>query len=163
MWWQARPGDRPPDRDEWTLETEDEFGPWGKLYIDDEGRTIGLIQYGPASRFPRAPALPAGPPARDAALVTCAYLVDAHSPWVLQSLFLAAIGECKVRGFPSLEAFAYRYPPRRVVRRPVPRPPDDLPRRLPARLRVPDPAKCWAESSWSASTSGVPCPSRRRH
>jgi len=28
---------------------------------------------------------------------------------VLQSLFLAAIGECKVRGFPSLEAFAYRY------------------------------------------------------
>jgi hypothetical protein len=29
---------------------------------------------------------------------------------VLQGLFLAAIGECKVRGFPWLEAFAYRYP-----------------------------------------------------
>jgi len=109
MWWQARPGDRPPERDEWTRETEDEFGPWGKLYVDD-GRTIGLIQYGPATRFPRAQALPAGPPAADAALVTCAYLVDVHSPWVLQSLFLAAIGECKARGFPSLEAFAYRYP-----------------------------------------------------
>ena len=37
--------------------------------------------------------------------------MDVHSPWVLQSLFLAAIGECKVRGFPSLEAFAYRYQP----------------------------------------------------
>ena len=32
-------------------------------------------------------------------LVTCAYLVDASSPWVLQSLFLAAIGEARDRGF----------------------------------------------------------------
>jgi hypothetical protein len=43
-------------------------------------------------------------------LVTCAYLVDAHSPWVLQSLFLAAIGECRDRGLPALETFGYRYP-----------------------------------------------------
>ena len=28
---------------------------------------------------------------------------------MLQSLFLAAIGECKDRGFPALEAFAHRY------------------------------------------------------
>jgi hypothetical protein len=28
---------------------------------------------------------------------------------VLQSLFLAAIGECRDRGGPALEAFAYRY------------------------------------------------------
>ena len=68
------------------LEAEDEFGPWGKLYVDDDGRTVGLIQYGPADRFPRARGLPAGPPAADAALITCAYLVDVHSPWVLQSL-----------------------------------------------------------------------------
>ena len=111
MWWQSGAGVRPPDRESWMVEAEDEFGPWGKLYVDDDGRTIGLIQYGPADRFPRARALPAGPPAADAALITCAYLVDVHSPWVLQSLFLAASGECKVRGFPSLEAFAYRYQP----------------------------------------------------
>jgi hypothetical protein len=43
--------------------------------------------------------------------VTCAYLTDAQSPWVLQSLFLAAIGECRDRGLPFLEAFGYRYPP----------------------------------------------------
>ena len=43
-------------------------------------------------------------------LVTCAYLVDRSSPWVLQSLFLAAIGEAKDKGAAALEAFAYRYP-----------------------------------------------------
>jgi hypothetical protein len=110
MWWQTRPGHRPGDRERWTAEHEDQFGPWGKLYVDD-GRVIGLIQYGPADRFARARDLPAGPPGRDAVLVTCAYLTDANSPWVLQSLFLAAIGECRDRGLPALEAFGYRYPP----------------------------------------------------
>jgi hypothetical protein len=43
-------------------------------------------------------------------LVTCAYLVDPASPWVLQSLFLAAIGEARDRGAAALEAFSYRYP-----------------------------------------------------
>jgi len=43
-------------------------------------------------------------------LVTCAYIVDASSPWVLQSLFLAAIGEARDRGAGSLETFSYRYP-----------------------------------------------------
>ena len=42
-------------------------------------------------------------------LVTCAYLIDESSPWVLQSLFLAAIGEARDRGAPAIEAFAYRY------------------------------------------------------
>ena len=42
-------------------------------------------------------------------LVTCAYLVDSSSPWVLQSLFLAAIGEARDRGSSCVEAFAYRY------------------------------------------------------
>jgi hypothetical protein len=42
--------------------------------------------------------------------VTCAYLVDRSSPWVMQSLFLTAIGEARDRGAGALEAFAYRYP-----------------------------------------------------
>ena len=110
MWWQTRADGRGGDRDRWAQEVEDEFGPWGKLYVDD-GRVIGLIQYGPSARFARARTLPAGPPGRDAVLVTCAYLTDAQSPWALQSLFLAAIGECRDRGLPALEAFGYRYPP----------------------------------------------------
>jgi hypothetical protein len=68
------------------------------------------MQYGPVRLFPRASELPGGPPSDDAVLVTCAYLVDRSSPWVLQSLFLAAIGEAKDRGAAALEAFAYRYP-----------------------------------------------------
>jgi len=43
-------------------------------------------------------------------LVTCAYVVDSTTPWVMQSLFLAAIGDAKDRGAKALEAFAYRYP-----------------------------------------------------
>ena len=43
-------------------------------------------------------------------LVTCAYLVDLSSPWVLQSLFLAAIGAVRDRGIKAIETFGYRYP-----------------------------------------------------
>jgi hypothetical protein len=67
------------------------------------------MQYGPAGLFPRAAELPAGPPSPDAVLITCAYVVDATSPWAMQSLVLAAIGDAKDRGAKALEAFAYRY------------------------------------------------------
>ena len=68
------------------------------------------MQYGVAPLFPRAYELPGGPPSDDAVLVTCAYLFDRSSPWVLQSLFLAAIGDAKDKGAAALETFAYRYP-----------------------------------------------------
>jgi hypothetical protein len=108
MWWQTRPGRAASDKRRFVDQAEAEFGPWGKLYRDGE-RVVGAIQYGPATLFPRAAGMPAGPPDRDAVLVTCAYLTQAQTPWVLQSLFLAAIGECEDRGLPALEAFAHRY------------------------------------------------------
>jgi hypothetical protein len=37
-------------------------------------------------------------------------MVDEATPWVMQSLFLAAIGDAKDRGAKALEVFAYRYP-----------------------------------------------------
>jgi hypothetical protein len=67
------------------------------------------MQYGPSTVFPRAAELPAGPPSADAVLVTCAYLTETTSPWVLQSLFLAAIADAKARGATALESFSYRY------------------------------------------------------
>ncbi len=67
------------------------------------------MQYGPSGLFPRAATLPAGPPSDDAALVTCAYLVDPSKPWVMQSLLLTAIGDVRDRNAGALEAFAYRY------------------------------------------------------
>ena len=87
-----------------------DFGAFGTVYYDTRGRVLGSMQYGPGAAFPRAQELPGGPPSEDAILVTCAYLVDQSSPWVLQSLFLAAIGEARDSGARGLEAFSYRYP-----------------------------------------------------
>ena len=109
VWWPSRTG-RTANKERWIERAEDDWGPWGSLYFDDDGRVLGSIQYGPAPLFPRAGELPAGPPSDDAVLVTCAYLADRTSPWVLQSLFLAAIGEAKDKGANALETFAYRYP-----------------------------------------------------
>ena len=108
VWWQSRPGKR-ADKRRWIEKAETEWGPWGTVYYDSDGRLLGSMQYGPAELFPRAATLPAGPPSADAVLVTCAYLVDESSPWVMQSLFLAAIGDARDKGARALETFAYRY------------------------------------------------------
>jgi hypothetical protein len=108
IWWQTR-GDRQIDKRKWIEKAETEWGPWGTVYYDADGRVLGSMQYGPAGLFPRAADLPAGPPSADAVLVTCAYLVETSSPWVMQSLFLAAIGDAKDRGAKALETFAFRY------------------------------------------------------
>jgi len=109
IWWQSRAG-RSTDKKRWIRAMEKEWGSWGTVYYDDDGRLLGSMQYGPASLFPRAAELPAGPASEDAMLVTCAYLTDPSRPWVMQSLFLTAIGEARERGARALEAFAYRYP-----------------------------------------------------
>ena len=109
VWWQSRSG-RPVEKRRWIERAEGDWGPWGSVYYDDDGRVLGSMQYGPADLFPRAAELPAGPPSDDAVLVTCAYLVDPGSPWVMQSLFLAAIGEARDKGADALETFGYRYP-----------------------------------------------------
>jgi|SRR5579883_665505 hypothetical protein len=109
VWWQSR-GRRAVDKDRWMEKVELEFGSFGSVYYDGDGRVLGSMQYGPAAAFPRAQELPGGPASDDAMLVTCAYLTDESSPWVVQSLFLAAIGEARERGVRAVEAFAFRYP-----------------------------------------------------
>jgi hypothetical protein len=108
IWWQTREG-RSVDKRKWIERAETEWGPWGTVYYDADGRVLGSMQYGPAELFPRAAELPAGPPSEDAVLVTCAYLVQQSSPWVMQSLFLSAIGDARDRGAKALETFSYRY------------------------------------------------------
>lgn len=108
IWWQTR-GRREIDKERWMEKVELGFGAFGTIYYDSDGHVLGSMQYGPADLFPRAWELPAGPPSPDSMLVTCAYLVEQSSPWVLQSLFLAAIGEARDRGARGLEAFSYRY------------------------------------------------------
>ena len=108
VWWQSH-SDRGTSKRRWIERAEGEWGPWGSVYYDDDGRVLGSMQYGPAELFPRAFELPAGPPSDDAVVVTCAYLVDPGTPWVMQSLFLAAIGEARDKGAGALETFGYRY------------------------------------------------------
>ena len=109
IWWQTRSG-RQIEKRRWIERAEEEWGAWGTVYYDDDGRLLGSMQYGPAELFPRAAELPAGPPSDDAVLVTCAYLTDPGKPWVMQSLFLAAIGDARDKGARGLETFAYSYP-----------------------------------------------------
>ena len=137
IFWQS-PRGRNLDKRRWIRGTEEEWGAWGTVYYDDDGRLLGSMQYGPSDLFPRAAELPAGPPSEDAVLVTCAYLVDSSKPWVMQSLFLTAIGDARDKGARALEAFAYRYNEsdstfeRFLVHKTI------FPARLPLRLRVPD-------------------------
>ena len=109
VFWQSR-GDRSAAKGRWAERIEDDWGPWGTLYFDDGDRLLGFIQYGPPGHFPRAFELPAGPPSSDSVLVTCAYLVDLSTPWIMQSLFLSVIGEVRDRGVKAIETFGYRYP-----------------------------------------------------
>jgi hypothetical protein len=109
VFWQSRRG-RSVDKRRWIERAEEEWGAWGTVYYDADGRLLGSMQYGPAGLFPRAAELPGGPPSSDAVIVTCAYLVDQSSPWVMQSLFLTAIGDAKDKGATALEAFAFQYP-----------------------------------------------------
>jgi hypothetical protein len=108
MWWQSP--HRRSDKRRWISKAEEDWGAWGTVYYDSDGRLLGSMQYGPSGLFPRGAGLPAGPPSSDAVLVTCAYVVDSATPWVMQSLFLAAIGDAKDRGAKALETFGYRYP-----------------------------------------------------
>jgi hypothetical protein len=109
IFWQSR-GQRSAPKGMWAEKIEDDWGAWGTLYFGDGDRLLGFIQYGPAGQFPRAWEVPAGPPSDDAVLITCAYLVDPNSPWVMQSLFLSAIGDARDKGAKAVETFGYRYP-----------------------------------------------------
>lgn len=109
VFWQSKSG-RSVAKARWAERMEEDWGPWGTLYHGEGDRLLGFVQYGPPGQFPRAFELPAGPPSADAVLVTCAYIVDLSAPWVLQSLFLAAIGEARDRGVKAIETFGYRYP-----------------------------------------------------
>lgn len=108
VFWQTS-GRRATEKVRWADRVEEEWGAWGTLYYGEE-RLLGAMQFAPSEHFPRAQELPAGPPSPDAILITCAYLVDLQTPWVMQSLFLSAIGEARDRGVKAIETFGYRYP-----------------------------------------------------
>jgi hypothetical protein len=109
VWWQSR-GTKTASKDRWVDRAEEDWGEWGTIYVDDDGRLLGSLQYGPSHLFPRAADLPAGPASDDAVLATCSYVFADGAEWTEKSLLLAAIGESRDRGATAMEAFAYRYP-----------------------------------------------------
>jgi len=110
VFWQTLRGDSDePGRDRWAPRTERSFGPWGRMLRDGDA-VLGLLQYGPARAFPRAQVLPAGPPDRDAALITCAYVTGDDPAGAIERLVLEALADVKGRGMAAIEAFAMRYP-----------------------------------------------------
>ncbi len=117
VFWQSH-GFKQPSKDRWAQQVEDDWGSWGTLYHDADGRLLGFLQCGPAGHFPRSAELPAGPPSADALLITCVYVADESTPWVVQSLFLAAIGEARDRGIAAIETFAHRHPDEAAARTP---------------------------------------------
>ena len=51
VWWQSR--GRKVDKRRWVSRAEDEWGAWGTVYYDGDGRLLGSMQYGPSGLFPR--------------------------------------------------------------------------------------------------------------
>jgi hypothetical protein len=96
-------------KEAWAEGFERRHGAFGRV-LHDGARFQGMIQYGPAGAFPRALGLPAGPPGRDAALVTCTFLEGRDPAGACERLMLEALADLKARGFPAVETFSLRYP-----------------------------------------------------
>ncbi|MEZ0283939.1 MAG: hypothetical protein ACAH79_01735 [Thermoleophilia bacterium] len=96
-------------KEAWADSFERRHGAFGRTLHDADGFQ-GMVQYGPAGAFPRALGLPAGPPGRDAALVTCTFLEARDPAGVCERLMLEALADLKARGYPAVEAFGLRYP-----------------------------------------------------
>ena len=96
-------------KDAWSEAHAREHGPFGRVLHDDRGFR-GMIQYGPSAAFPRALALPAGPPDPRGALVTCVFLEGDDPVGTAERLMLEALADLKGRGMRAVEAFALGYP-----------------------------------------------------
>jgi hypothetical protein len=84
-------------------------GAFGRV-LRDGPSFRGMVQFGPAEAFPRALALPAGPPSRDAALITCTFLEGDDPEGSCERLLLEALADLKAREMEAVEAFALAYP-----------------------------------------------------
>jgi hypothetical protein len=105
FWQSQKTVSSPLGKARWVAAFEDEHGAWGRILLDGDA-FLGMLQYGPASAFPRARTLPTGPPNPDGALVTCAFVDDADPVGALERLLLEALADLKSRDVPSVDVFA---------------------------------------------------------
>lgn len=92
----------------WAETFDRRHGAFGRV-LHDGPAFRGMVQYGPADAFPRALALPAGPPSRDAALITCTFLEGEDAEGSCERLLLEALADLKARDVVAVEAFALGY------------------------------------------------------
>ncbi len=92
----------------WSETFERRHGAFGRV-LRDGPAFRGMVQFGPAEAFPRALALPAGPPSRDAALITCTFLEGEDAEGSCERLLLEALADLKSREVEAVEAFALTY------------------------------------------------------
>jgi len=102
-------------KEAWSEAFERRHGSFGRV-LRDGAAFRGMVQYGPATSFPRALALPAGPPGREAALVTCTFLEGDDPEGACERLLLEALADLKARDVAAVEAFALNYPEEVPVR-----------------------------------------------
>jgi hypothetical protein len=106
VFWQTITGATDAGRkDRWISAFEDRHGSWGRVLFAGDV-FLGLVQYGPASAFPRSRSLPAGPPDPEGVLLTCSYLVAGDPTAVLERLLLEALADAKARSYATVDAFA---------------------------------------------------------
>ncbi|WP_217914879.1 hypothetical protein [Miltoncostaea marina] len=92
----------------WIEAVERRNGGFGRV-LREGPEVRGMVQYGPVAAFPRALALPAGPPGRDAALITCSF-IDCDEPrGACERLLLDALADLKARGWAAVDAFAVEH------------------------------------------------------
>ena len=135
IFWQSRTG-RSVDKRRWIRGTEEEWGAWGTVYYDDDGRLLGSMQYGPSDLFPRAAELPAGPPSRGRRARDVR--VPRRPVEAVGDAVALPGGDRRVarQGRTCARGVRLRLRRRGVGARALPRAQDDLPARLPRRLRL---------------------------
>ena len=107
VWWQSR-GNRTASKERWAERAEEDFGEWGTIYLDDDGRLLGSMQSALAPLSPRG-RLPRAGVGDDAVLVTAPTSMRDG----LGGREVAPAGRDRWSPQPRREgnrAFAYRYP-----------------------------------------------------
>lgn len=106
VFWQTLAGGTDTRRkDVWIRGFEETHGAWGRAMFAGD-TFLGLLQYGPSSAFPRARALPGGPPDPNGVLVACSFLTEGDPTHTLERLILDALADAKGRSFEAVDAFA---------------------------------------------------------
>jgi GNAT superfamily N-acetyltransferase len=98
------------EKEEWFSSTLLEWGPCGKLIVDDaEAPAIAFAEYAPGSLFPRLEAFPAGSVSPDAVYLSYCYVVERRRGEGMGTTLIRTVArEMADRGYRAVEALGDR-------------------------------------------------------